>query len=271
MAEKKTEKTEKKKKSRRAYLESFQKNQEGNYEYKGELYVWQGTGQDRRRELARLWGLCIALLGSLAGAGSVDAPGAINCAYVILPYVINLIAGISVCWGLCRLSAGGNPVRAYVWKASVEQIPGRAVFACISGGVPGGGTDFRCEERTGRKNRRFRDISAAGMPGVRFLFWNVSAGEEAEMGETGVTRPRLKTGITVQPVPLKQAPDRLSGRLSAAGGSSCLRLKGRSAHSLQDVFIHVFTMRRDPRSGKSPDGSSCKNLVHRIQAMAELK
>ena len=111
MAEKKTEKTEKKKKSRRAYLESFQKNQEGNYEYKGELYVWQGTGQDRRRELARLWGLCIALLGSLAGAG------------------------ISVCWGLCRLSAGGNPVRAYVWKASVEQIPGRAVFACISGGA----------------------------------------------------------------------------------------------------------------------------------------
>lgn len=135
MAEKKTEKTEKKKKSSRAYLESFQKNQEGNYEYKGELYAWQGTGQDRRRELARLWGLCIALLGSLAGAGSVDAPGAINCAYVILPYVINLIAGISVCWGLCRLSAGGNPVRAYVWKASVEQIPGRAAFACICGGA----------------------------------------------------------------------------------------------------------------------------------------
>ena len=131
MAEKKTEK----KKNRRAYLESFQKNQEGNYEYRGELYAWQGTEQERRRELAKLWGLCTVLMGSLAAAGSVEAPGSINCAYVILPYVVNLIAGISVCWGLCRLSAGGNPVRAYVWKASGGQIPGRAIFACICSGV----------------------------------------------------------------------------------------------------------------------------------------
>ncbi len=131
MAEKKTEK----KKNRRAYLESFQKNQEGNYEYRGELYAWQGTEQERRRELAKLWGLCTVLMGSLAAAGSVEAPGSINCAYEILPYVVNLIAGISVCWGLCRLSAGGNPVRAYVWKASVGQIPGRAIFACICSGV----------------------------------------------------------------------------------------------------------------------------------------
>lgn len=126
---------EKKKKGRRAYLEAFQKNHEGKYEYRGEAYAWQGTEEKRRRELVRLWGLCVVMLGSLAAAGCVEAPGSINCAYVILPYVINLIAGISVCWGLCRLSAGGNPVRAYVWQASVEQIPGRALFACICGGA----------------------------------------------------------------------------------------------------------------------------------------
>lgn len=122
---------EKKKNGKRAYLDAFQKNAEGKYEYKGELYRWQGTGQERKKALGKLWILCIGMLAALGIAGSVKAPGALNCAYVILPYVAEFVAGISVFWGLCRLSAGGDSLRAYVYQAAVEKIPGRAVVTAI--------------------------------------------------------------------------------------------------------------------------------------------
>lgn len=122
---------EKKKKGRRAYLDSFQRNAKGEYEYKGETYVWQMTEQERRKELFRLWILCIGMLAGLIAAGSVEAPGTLNCIYVLLPYVINLIAGISVFWGMCRLTAGGYALRAYVYQKSAAQIPGRALFTFI--------------------------------------------------------------------------------------------------------------------------------------------
>ncbi|MCI8482821.1 MAG: hypothetical protein HFH41_00605 [Lachnospiraceae bacterium] len=122
---------EKKKKGKRAYLEAFQKNAEGKYEYKGEFYCWQGTEQERRKKMRRLWVLCLVMLGAIGAAGSVEAPGTLNCAYVILPYVVEFVAGISVFWGLCRLSAGGDPLRVYVYQASAEKIPERAVVTVI--------------------------------------------------------------------------------------------------------------------------------------------
>lgn len=150
-------------KKRRAYLDSFQKNEKGNYEYHGDLYFWAGMkrparsgrqSQDEhplrggkpayeerslRRELTLLWGLCAGMLCALIAAGCVEAPGVMNCAYVLIPYTVNLVAGISVCWGLCRLTAGGNPLRAYICEASVMQIPGRAVCTAIGAGAAAAG------------------------------------------------------------------------------------------------------------------------------------
>ncbi|MDO5416930.1 MAG: hypothetical protein Q4F29_07015 [Lachnospiraceae bacterium] len=130
---------EKKRRGRRDYLNSFQKDSSGNFVYEGEYYVFDGTKPELRRALAKLWALCLVLLAALLAAGCVDGPGTGNCFYVLLPYAVSLIAGIRTCWALGRLTAGGNPMREYVYQASVEKIPGCAVFTAVCAGAAAAG------------------------------------------------------------------------------------------------------------------------------------
>lgn len=120
-----------KKKKRRAYLDSFRKNEEGNYDYTGSLYQFNGGGHELRCSLIKLWGLCAVLLGSLIAGGCISVPGMDNCFYVLLPYVAALMAGVSVFWALCRMTSGKNPLKEYVYEASVGKLPERAVMVVV--------------------------------------------------------------------------------------------------------------------------------------------
>ena len=71
-----------------------------------------------KKEMTILWLVGIGMLASLILAGCVDAPGAMNSFTVVLPYTISFVFGISTVWGLWRLFEGGNPLRAYIYKAS---------------------------------------------------------------------------------------------------------------------------------------------------------
>lgn len=124
---------EKKKKSRRAYLDSFKKKSDGTYVYEGIYYVFAGV--NLRRDVILLCILGAAMLAAVIAAGCVSAPGTGTSFYVLLPYAANLVAVISVCWGIGRLAAGGDSLREYVYHATVRQIPGRAVFAALCAGV----------------------------------------------------------------------------------------------------------------------------------------
>lgn len=126
---------EEKKRKRKAYLDSFQKDNNGKYVYKGDMYVFQPQERELRREMARLWGLALVMISAQIIAGCVDAPGTGRSFYVLIPYMISLIAGISVCWGLGRMTEGGSSLRAYVYEATVPQIPGRSVFTAVCAGV----------------------------------------------------------------------------------------------------------------------------------------
>lgn len=144
---------ETKKKKRRAYLDSFRKNEEGRYDYTGNVYYFagndieennaegndfagnsperngfRGNGEALRPCLMKLWLLGAVLLGCLIAAGCISVPGMDNCFYVLLPYAAALMAGISVLWALGRMTAGGNPLKEYVYQASVEKLPERAVM-----------------------------------------------------------------------------------------------------------------------------------------------
>lgn len=125
----------------RARLKDFEKDGRGGYVYRGVCYGWSGCGgsgrsgegvsgegRTRPAQLIRLWAVCGGMLLFLAAAGFVDGPGTGSCVYVILPYASGLLGGVSVCWGLGRLTAGGDPVRDYVFAASAGKIPERAVF-----------------------------------------------------------------------------------------------------------------------------------------------
>lgn len=128
----------------RARLKDFEKDGRGGYVYRGVCYGWSGCGgsgrsgegvsgegRTRPAQLIRLWAVCGGMLLSLGAAGFVDGPGTGSCVYVILPYVSGLLGGVSACWGLGRLTAGGDPVRDYVLAASAGKIPERAVFTAV--------------------------------------------------------------------------------------------------------------------------------------------
>ena len=52
-------------------------------------------------------------------------------AFVLLPYLVEMGGLAAVGWALCRITAGGDPLRAYVYEATVLKIPRRAWVAMI--------------------------------------------------------------------------------------------------------------------------------------------
>lgn len=126
---------EKKRRKRRAYLDSFQKDGNGNYVYEGDMYIFESQGKELRQELMQLWGLTLAMMIALITAGCITAPGTGNCFYVLMPYMINVVAGISLCWGLGRMTLGGSELRSYVYEATVEQLPVRSGFTIVCAGA----------------------------------------------------------------------------------------------------------------------------------------
>lgn len=125
----------KKKKGRRDYLNAFQKNETGSYDWEGDVYLWQGSADGLRREKVLLGVLGAVLFAASAGAGCMDAPGALNCAYVLVPYVVSFVCSVHLCWKTGRFLAAGEPVRAYVYEGTVEAIPGSAVLTASGAGL----------------------------------------------------------------------------------------------------------------------------------------
>lgn len=126
---------EKKYKGRKAYLNDFKRNEKGEYSYEGTLYEWKGVPEAYKRTLLELWFFGILELLCAAAAGFFDAPGAMNCFYVILPYIIGLVAAFSVLWGIIRLTEGKNPMRSYIYEASVGKLPARTLLVMIFSGI----------------------------------------------------------------------------------------------------------------------------------------
>ena len=78
-------------------------------------------------------GILMVLL--LAAAAWIDAPGATGTFYVVIPVCAALVFGVSILWGLGRLTSGGKVLRAYVYEATVGQLPVRAVLTMVSAGA----------------------------------------------------------------------------------------------------------------------------------------
>lgn len=134
----------KKRRSRKAYLEDFHRNARGDFEYHGAYYRYlpQTTSKVSRQaahpllRMTRSYAGALALLWSLGGlellaavaVGCIPAAGMGNAFYVILPYAGLFAASVSLIWLLGRLSAGGNPLREYVYLATVKKLPGRCLL-----------------------------------------------------------------------------------------------------------------------------------------------
>lgn len=122
-------------KKKRAYLDDFEKDLNGNYQYRGAHYRYAGS-KPRGRALAALWALCgggavlVLAAGFLPGA-TVHAPF-----WLLLPYMAGLLAAVYLLYVLMRLTIGGEPLRAYIHEQTAQKMPEccglAAVFAAVT-------------------------------------------------------------------------------------------------------------------------------------------
>ena len=120
----------KKRKGRRAYLDDFQTTVSGEYIYCGAHYTFRGTAGQKKCFLQRLAALSAAAMVFSVLSGCVPAPGTLDCFYVLLPMLGSILSAVSILWAAVRLISGGEQIREYVYKATVEQFPVRTAL-CI--------------------------------------------------------------------------------------------------------------------------------------------
>lgn len=122
-------------KKRRRYLDHFHKNAAGEYIYSGEYYVYDGIGKPFRRAMTELWLCCGVAAAANLAVGCIPVPGLSRCAYVLLPYVVAIIAAFSTIWSMGQLSAGGVSLREYVYETTVKKLPRRLVITAVFSGL----------------------------------------------------------------------------------------------------------------------------------------
>lgn len=117
-------------KNKHAYLDDFEKDLNGNYQYRGAHYYYKGT-QPRSKALAGLWVLCGGGTACLLAAGFVHGATAHAPFWLLLPYMAGLLAGVYVLYLLVRLTAGGDPLRAYIHEQTAQKLPGVCLAAAV--------------------------------------------------------------------------------------------------------------------------------------------
>lgn len=121
---------------RSSYLEHFHRNAAGEYIYSGDYYAYATQEIPRRRALGELWLYTGLALAAFLTGGCIRVPGLGDCAYVLLPYMGGSIAAGSLIWTMGQLSAGGDPLREYVYQVTVKRLPRRMLImgaaACLS-------------------------------------------------------------------------------------------------------------------------------------------
>ena len=121
---------EKKKRGKRAYLNDFYQDVSGKYVYRGKMYSYDGP-LPRKSALGRAWLYTGVAAAALLANGFVPNPALNGCFYVVIPYVLGLIAACSTAWALGRITAAGEQLRAYVYEETAQQLPMRCTLALI--------------------------------------------------------------------------------------------------------------------------------------------
>lgn len=117
---------ESEKRDKKHYLRDFQEKPDGSYVYTGK--TWHAEPTARRRMLIKLWTLQIIMLFAALLPGFVTTAGLVNTFYVIIPYVFWLMSDFVLAYTLANMTAGGNPLKNYIYERSVVKYPFRAYF-----------------------------------------------------------------------------------------------------------------------------------------------
>lgn len=116
---------------RRSYLQQFQRTASGEYIFVGNTFVYSDPEQSRRQTLTAYWIPAAVMSVGALGQGFLPAEGMLNCAYVLIPFVIGLLGALSVIWALVKLSLAKEPLREYEYTATVQALPFRSMLTFI--------------------------------------------------------------------------------------------------------------------------------------------
>ena len=116
------------KRERRSYLNDFQKDVNGEYQYRGAHYHYAGALEYSRLRRS-LWLLCGGAAALLLAAGCLPGATANAAAYVTLPYMLALAVCGCLIWTLARWTRGGQRLRAYIYEQTARRLPALALAA----------------------------------------------------------------------------------------------------------------------------------------------
>ena len=122
-------------KNRKSALEHYQVNAGGEYIYTGSYMAYVDQGKPRKRALLELWAIAGGMAVGAVACGCIPAPGTQNTFYVLIPLMVSIITAIACLWTLGQVTAGGDPMKEYVYRDSVEKMQGRFVAAASFAGL----------------------------------------------------------------------------------------------------------------------------------------
>ena len=122
---------DKKPRGRRPWLDDIKLEDSGKYAYKGSHMKFSGNALQRKRFFLTL-GLCMggAAVCTVA-AGCLNVGTLDNTMYVLIPYMIEVVAAVAFLWSAVRLLLGGDVLRSYVFDQTVKRLPVLAAILAL--------------------------------------------------------------------------------------------------------------------------------------------
>lgn len=115
-------------KKHRSYLDDFQRDVNGEYQYHGAHYRYAGMMEYRTLRRS-LWLCCGCGSALVLVAGCLPGATAGAAWYVTLPTMLALVAAGVLLWTTAQWSRGGMTLRAYVHARTVRRLPAEALIA----------------------------------------------------------------------------------------------------------------------------------------------
>lgn len=115
-------------KKHRSYLDDFQRDVNGEYQYRGAHYRYAGMMEYRTLRRS-LWLCCGCGSALVLAAGCLPSATAGAAWYVTLPTMLALVAAGVLLWTTTQWSRGGMTLRAYVHARTVRRLPAEALIA----------------------------------------------------------------------------------------------------------------------------------------------
>ena len=118
----------KKRQSRRAFLNEFHLNEKGEYVYEGKMIGFVEKSVTYRQYLKQTCKTAILIFIFTAAAECLPAVTMSKFGVTMISWLGQIIVACLVLYAIWRIFWGKNPMREYVYKASQEKLPTRALL-----------------------------------------------------------------------------------------------------------------------------------------------